>query len=113
MQRLRYPVTRNYEEVSGMGMGDDRDKLQARQIVEPEDNAYYTDLSTSSDEDQGNEQEGRCRITRVCDLVELQFFRSKLIRHFDIAFTRNEIIVWPSSMGERRSDVPMIATTFL
>ena len=101
IQRLRHPLARNYEDVSGMGKGDDREPSQPLVYQQQDSDCYYTDLSTTSEEEEENSrQQDHCRVKKVCEL-DLQFFRSKLIRHFDIAFTRNEI-VWPSGMRGRR-----------
>jgi hypothetical protein len=42
-------------------------------------------------------------VTRVVKNLSLQYFRSKLIQHFDIAFKRNEI-QWP---GRRNRQEPV------
>jgi hypothetical protein len=89
---------RSYD-VSGMGFGSDT-RDQQREITWAQNLEQGMPISLATPEGMGQSNRYSAqRIRKVNDLT-LQDFRSKLIRHFDIAFKRNEIR-WPGKRNRQ------------
>ena len=87
MRRLHNPAgSRNYD-TSGMGRGDDSDQEDDDSEPEQED-------SEPNQEDGAPDQVVGPRIVRH---LTQDFFRARLIEHFDILWNKNQV-VWPRSV---------------
>jgi hypothetical protein len=86
VQRLMSRREMQHFDVSGMGFGSDVRHEQSHQRRR-HNAGVETQRSLRDDADEAES-------VRVVKDLSLEFFRSKLIRHFDIAFQRNEI-QWP------------------
>lgn len=95
IKRLRNPAkSRNMNmqlrDLSGMGCGNDV------QSVSIDDLDVETDMMERSEEIELIKTKGRIPIKNL----SLDYFRSKLIRHFNIAFQKQEVM-WPSRIKKK------------
>ena len=82
IHRLHCPLPRWQCDVSGIGAGDDR--IADESAPDPEPEPAIADCGVAGSHNS---------IRAVRDL-SLDYFRSKLVTHFDIAFKRTEV-KWP------------------
>jgi hypothetical protein len=88
VRRLNSPVAARTYDMSGIGVGDDRARPEnPQQELVTHASQRRGDHGTSSDDD-----------IQVVRNLSLNYFRSKLVTHFDIAFKRREV-VWPKRTG--------------
>jgi hypothetical protein len=86
LQRLHSPEERRAYDTSGHGVGSDRD------IVAPDNQS--NDDTSSEDPVVGSQG------VRYVPKLSYNFFRSRLVEHFDIRFHQNKI-KWPSRLGSK------------
>lgn len=97
LRRLKNPIPRNYD-TSGMGYRNDRIEEVLEDDMQMENTSNYFDMLQDVDNnDAGNDSSNDSVSVRT---LSFDYFRKKLVNHFEIAYERKEI-VWPKSIKSK------------
>jgi hypothetical protein len=93
IERLNSPAARRSYDMSGMGVGNDRDEDESESRT-----AAGQDTMTGPQPADGSVRPANGSVRRVRDL-SLEYFRGKLVEHFNILFHKKQIR-WPTRMEQ-------------